>query len=240
MDRALVVASEDGLDEISIGAATKVVEVNGEEITRYTLAPGDVGIELAPGPAFERDCGGGSPQENAAVTRAILNGGGPNAERPASTDLAAINAGAAIYAAGRADTIAAGVEAARAALADGSAAARWSATCRPAAPTRRRRQPGEHAHADGAGADPAEHARGARAAQAGAAAEGARGSRPERGWRPRRAGAALLRRADAARDRGDRRVQAPLALGRDAARGRGRGRGGERVSSAAAQARCRC
>jgi anthranilate phosphoribosyltransferase len=43
-------------------------------------------------------------------------------DRPASADLATINAGAAIYAAGRADTIAAGVEAARAALADGSAA----------------------------------------------------------------------------------------------------------------------
>jgi anthranilate phosphoribosyltransferase len=122
VDRALVVSSEDGLDEISIAAATKVVEVNGEEITRYTLAPGDVGIEVAAGPAFERECGGGSPQENAAVTRAILKGGGPNAQRPASADLATINAGAAIYAAGRADTIAAGVEAARAALADGSAA----------------------------------------------------------------------------------------------------------------------
>ena len=47
VDRALVVAGEDGLDEVSIGAATKVVEVNGEEISRYTLAPGDVGIELA-------------------------------------------------------------------------------------------------------------------------------------------------------------------------------------------------
>ena len=40
VDRALVVAAEDGLDEISIAAATTVVEVNGEEITRYTLAPG--------------------------------------------------------------------------------------------------------------------------------------------------------------------------------------------------------
>jgi len=45
VDRALVVAGEDGLDEISIGAATRVVEVNGEEIRSYTLLPGDVGIE---------------------------------------------------------------------------------------------------------------------------------------------------------------------------------------------------
>jgi anthranilate phosphoribosyltransferase len=122
VDRALVVASEDGLDEISIGAATKVVEVNGEEIVSYMLTPGDVGIELADDPTSERDCRGGTPQENAAITRAILQGERGSGAHSASVDLAAINAGAAIYAAGRADTIAAGVRAARAALADGSAA----------------------------------------------------------------------------------------------------------------------
>jgi anthranilate phosphoribosyltransferase len=123
VDRALVVSGEDGLDEISIGAATKVVEVNGEEITRYTLAPGDVGIELAADPTSEEDCGGGTPAENAAVTRALLSDPRASVERPASFALAAINAGAAIYVAGRAETIAEGVEAAREALADGSAAA---------------------------------------------------------------------------------------------------------------------
>jgi len=115
VDRALIVAGEDGLDEISVGAATRVVEVNGQEITSYTLAPGDVGVELV----IEQDYGGGTPSENAALTRAILSGEG--AAR-ASVDLAVINAGAAIYVGGRAETIAAGVEAARAALADGSAA----------------------------------------------------------------------------------------------------------------------
>jgi anthranilate phosphoribosyltransferase len=138
VDRALVVAGEDGLDEVSIAAATKVVEVNGQEITRYTLAPGEVGIELAGDDVFERDCGGASPEENAALTRAILEGGRASVERPASVDLALINAGAAIYAGGRADTIAAGVEAARAALADGSAAAaleRYVQASRTYAPT---------------------------------------------------------------------------------------------------------
>jgi anthranilate phosphoribosyltransferase len=122
VDRALVVSGEDGLDEISIGAATRVVEVNGEEITRYTLAPGEVGIEPAAGPISERDCGGGTPAENAAVTRAILSYGVSGGERPPGFDLALINAGAAIYVAGRADTIAGGVRAAREALIDGSAA----------------------------------------------------------------------------------------------------------------------
>jgi len=122
VDRALVVAAEDGLDEISIAASTKVVEVNGEEITRYTLDPGEVGIRLSSTASLERDCAGGTPAHNAAVTRAILHGEGSTETAPASRDLAAINAGAAIYTAGRADSIAAGVEAARAALADGSAA----------------------------------------------------------------------------------------------------------------------
>jgi anthranilate phosphoribosyltransferase len=123
VDRALVVAAEDGLDEISIAAPTSVVEVNGQEITRYTLAPGDVGIELVGNSTFERECAGGTPQQNAAVTRAILEGGPAGEQRRASVDLAVINAGAAIYVGGRADTIAAGVQAARAALGNGSAAA---------------------------------------------------------------------------------------------------------------------
>jgi anthranilate phosphoribosyltransferase len=121
VDRALVVAAEDGLDEISIAAATTVVEVNGDEITRYTLAPADVGIALANTDHFEQACAGGTPEQNAAVTRAILEGEGSIAA-PAARDLAAINAGAAIYTAGGADSIAAGVAAARAAIEDGRAA----------------------------------------------------------------------------------------------------------------------
>jgi anthranilate phosphoribosyltransferase len=122
VDRALIVAGEDGMDEVSIGAATKVVEVNGEEITRYTLLPGDVGVELARDPESERDLRGGTPLQNAAVTRAILRGETPSGGRSARADLALINAGAAIYAAGRADSIAAGVLAARESVADGRAA----------------------------------------------------------------------------------------------------------------------
>jgi anthranilate phosphoribosyltransferase len=120
VDRALVVAAEDGLDEVSVAAATKVVEVNGEELTRYTLVPGDVGIEPASREDFERDSAGGTPQQNADVTSAILSGGQRGSQ--ANTDLAVINAGAAIYAAGVADSIADGVQAARAALSDGRAA----------------------------------------------------------------------------------------------------------------------
>jgi anthranilate phosphoribosyltransferase len=112
VDRAVVVAGEDGLDEVSISAATRVVEVNGEELRHYTLTPGDVGIELAAEDGYE----GGTPAENAAVTRAILAG-----EQGVRADLALINAGVAIYAAGVAESIAEGVKAARTALEDGSA-----------------------------------------------------------------------------------------------------------------------
>jgi anthranilate phosphoribosyltransferase len=114
--RALVVSGEDGLDEVSSSAATQVVEVNGEQLTRYTLTPQDVGIELAD-PA-DPLLDGGSPVHNAEITRSVFAG-----EQSTRADLVLINAGAAIYAAGVADSVAEGVEAAREAIASGSAAA---------------------------------------------------------------------------------------------------------------------
>jgi anthranilate phosphoribosyltransferase len=114
-----VVTSEDGLDEVSATAATEVVEVNGEEIREYTLHPADAGlrvtraVEAHDPPAGVR---GGTPEENAAATRAIFDG-----ERGPRADLAIVNAGAAIYAAGASETIAEGVEAARDALEQGHA-----------------------------------------------------------------------------------------------------------------------
>ena len=93
VQRALVVAGEDGLDEVSTSAATQIVEVNGDELSRYMLTPQDVGIELAD--PSDPLLGGGSPAENAEVTRAVLDG-----EQGARADLVLINAGAAIYAAG--------------------------------------------------------------------------------------------------------------------------------------------
>jgi anthranilate phosphoribosyltransferase len=114
--RALVVAGEDGLDEVSTSAATQVVEVDGGALKRYTLSPLDVGIPLAD--PSDSLLGGGSPAENAEVTRAVFAG-----ESGVSADLVLINAGAAIYAAGAADSITSGVEVAREAIASGMAAA---------------------------------------------------------------------------------------------------------------------
>ena len=111
-DRALLVSSDDGLDEMSTSAPTHVVEVNGEAIRRYVVAPADVGIDVAPYEALR----GGTPDENARTTRGILSG-----EDGPRRDLAVLNAGAAIYAAGRAESLAIGVEAARDAIDSGAA-----------------------------------------------------------------------------------------------------------------------
>jgi anthranilate phosphoribosyltransferase len=113
VEHALVVCSEDGLDEISTSALTRVIEIADNDTRSYTLTPGEVGIELAP-----RDYDGGTPEQNAQVTRAILEGASSS-----RADLALINAGAAIYVGGAAASIAEGVELARATLAKGDAAA---------------------------------------------------------------------------------------------------------------------
>jgi anthranilate phosphoribosyltransferase len=113
--RALVVCGEDGLDEVSTSGATRVVEVNGEDTVHYTVSPSELGVARAS--ASDPALAGGTPAENAQITREILAGeAGPRA------DLALVNAGAAIYVAGVAPTLAEGVQAARVAIADGAAA----------------------------------------------------------------------------------------------------------------------
>jgi anthranilate phosphoribosyltransferase len=113
VDRALVVSSQDALDEMSISAPTTVVEVDGADLKTYTVRPEDCGLSTV---ADHDAVAGGSPDDNARTTRAIFGG-----ETGARRDLAVLNAGAAIYAAGRADDLSAGVEAAQAAIDDGSA-----------------------------------------------------------------------------------------------------------------------
>jgi anthranilate phosphoribosyltransferase len=112
--KALVVSSSDGLDEMSTSGTTRVVEVDGPELRNYELSPEDVGLSRA---ALE-DVAGGTPERNAETARRIFAG-----EPGAPRDLAALNAGAAIYAAGRSETLEQGVRAAEAALDSGAASA---------------------------------------------------------------------------------------------------------------------
>jgi anthranilate phosphoribosyltransferase len=112
-EHALLVSSEDGLDELSISAPTTVVEVRDGELRRYTVTPEEVGLERAPAESIP----GGDPAANAATTRQIFAG-----EAGAPRDLALLNGGAAIYAGNGAPTLAEGVRAAREAVDSGAAA----------------------------------------------------------------------------------------------------------------------
>ena len=114
--RAMVVWGRDGMDEISLGGATMVAELRGgDEIVEYELHPEDFGIEVASSRAFRVD----GPDQSAAMLREALAGADGQAR-----EIVTLNAGAALYTAGRAVSIADGVAQARAAIASGAATAK--------------------------------------------------------------------------------------------------------------------
>jgi anthranilate phosphoribosyltransferase len=111
--RAMVVAADDGVDELSISSRTRVIEVAGGGTEERFVEPADFGFAEAE----IEDVSGGTPEENAAASRAVL-AGEPGPRR----DLVLLNAGAAIYVGGLAESLAGGV--ARAAEAVDSGASR--------------------------------------------------------------------------------------------------------------------
>ena len=113
VEHALVVHG-NGLDEITVHDETAVAEVRDDDVEEYTLTPSDLGLERHP----IDDVAGGSPAQNAEHLRRIVTGEEAGAKR----DIVLANAGAAIYVAGEATSIADGVSAAEAAIADGDAA----------------------------------------------------------------------------------------------------------------------
>lgn len=108
----LVVSAADGLDEISIAAPTHVAELKDGEITEYTIKPEDFG--------FATQSLDGVRVETAAESLAMLKGVLNNEAGPAR-DIVCLNAGAAIYAAGLSESLAAGIEKAAEVIASGSA-----------------------------------------------------------------------------------------------------------------------
>jgi anthranilate phosphoribosyltransferase len=110
--RAMVVSGEDGVDELSIAARTRVIEVRDGGTEEHFVEPEDFGLATA----GLDEVAGGSPEENAAVARAVLGG-----ERGPRRDLVLLNAGAAIYVGGKAHTLATGVERAGEAIDSGVA-----------------------------------------------------------------------------------------------------------------------
>jgi anthranilate phosphoribosyltransferase len=114
-DRALVVSSADGLDEFSVSGATRVVELRDGQLSTYDVMPQEVGLE----PAKDGAVGAGTPEENARVLRGVLTGQ-PGTERA----LAVMNAAAAIYVGGRAESLRGGVERAEESIDSGAAVAK--------------------------------------------------------------------------------------------------------------------
>lgn len=116
-ERALVVCGEDGrggvLDELSLSGETLIAELKDGEVHTWALRPEDVGLRPAPVEALK----GGDAQQNAAALESILGG-----EPGPRGDAVALNAGAALFVAGLADSLQGGVDAARALLADGAGA----------------------------------------------------------------------------------------------------------------------
>ena len=110
---AMVVYGMDRLDEISMSAPTRVCEIRDGKITSYKIRPEDFGYSTC----GKEELIGGTPEENAAISRAILEGRETGAKR----QTVCLNAGAGLYVAGRTSTMEEGVRLAEKLIDDGSA-----------------------------------------------------------------------------------------------------------------------
>lgn len=102
---AMVIASEDGMDEISTNAPTKVSELKNGSVQTYEINPADYGFKAG---SLE-DYAGGTPAENAEITLKILRG----EEHGPKRDIVILNAGTALYVGNRAESIEAGIQLAK-------------------------------------------------------------------------------------------------------------------------------
>ncbi|WP_090140260.1 anthranilate phosphoribosyltransferase [Limnohabitans sp. DM1] len=114
-EHAVVVYGRDGMDEISLGAATLVGELKNGQITEYEIHPEDFGLTMASNRALKVD----TPEQSMAMLRGVLDN-----EPGAARDIVLINAGAALYAANVASSIADGLSRARVAIESGAAKAK--------------------------------------------------------------------------------------------------------------------
>lgn len=99
--RGMVVYGQDKMDELSLSAPTTICEFDNGEYRSYSIVPEDVGLTRCE----KSDLTGGTPEENAAITRAILGG----TERGPKREAVLLNAGAALYISGKADSLQSGV-----------------------------------------------------------------------------------------------------------------------------------
>ena len=117
VSRAMVVHGS-GLDEITVTGETEIAEIGSGTIREYTVIPEMFGLARA----LPADLLGGDPEENARIVRAVLAG-----KRSPARDIVLMNAGAAIYVGGRAQTLAEGVRLAAASIDSGRAAQKLGA-----------------------------------------------------------------------------------------------------------------
>jgi anthranilate phosphoribosyltransferase len=114
-EHALVVYGRDGMDEVSLGAATMVGELKNGEIAEYEIHPEDFGLPMSSNRSLKVD----TPEQSRAMLMSVLdNQAGP------PRDIVIVNTAAALYAANVADSIEAGVAKARAAIESGAAKAK--------------------------------------------------------------------------------------------------------------------
>lgn len=113
VDRGMVVYGQDSLDEISMCAHTSVCEIRDSKFTSYEITPEQFGYERCEKGALT----GGTPAENAEITKAILKGEEKGPKRQA----VCLNAGAALYIAGKAASIEEGVKLAESLIDSGAA-----------------------------------------------------------------------------------------------------------------------
>ena len=109
----MVVYGQNKLDEISMSATTSVCEIKDGWFQSYELSPEQFGYARCGKDALT----GGSPAENAAITRSILDG----TDRGAKRQAVCLNAGAALYIGGKADTVTEGVKLAETLIDSGAA-----------------------------------------------------------------------------------------------------------------------
>ena len=114
-EHAIVVYGRDGMDEVSLGAATMVGELHHGEITEYEIHPEDFGIPMASNRSLRVE----TPEQSRAMLMSVLDNQ-PGAPR----DIAVLNAGVALYAANVVPSMKDGLDKARAAVASGGAKAR--------------------------------------------------------------------------------------------------------------------
>ena len=118
---ALVVHGFDGLDEITLTGETQVAELKNGNVSNFSLNPKEFGYSLC----SATDLKGGTPETNAEIIREILKGEpGPKA------DIVVLNAAAAIYVSGKADSIARGILLAADSIGSGAAANKLEELCR--------------------------------------------------------------------------------------------------------------